>query len=129
MLKLLSKENQLVFDGILASIQKKVKESLAKTGGSVVLMIRMRTEKGKDVNGQKFKPYSKQYTEFRKLTGRKINPVNLTFTGKMLGSMIPIVSDNSVVVKFSRDSEEKKAAAHNFGAKRKSRALGVFRHA
>lgn len=49
--------------------------------------IRTRTARDKsDVKGRPFKAYSDAYKEFRKSKGRSIIP-NLTFTGRMLGSI------------------------------------------
>lgn len=48
--------------------------------------IRKRTESGYDVNGKRFKPYNKEYLQYRREKGRSLKP-NLTFTGRMLGSI------------------------------------------
>ena len=49
--------------------------------------IRKRTEtQGLDVKGKEFKPYSKDYREYRKQRGRSDKP-NLSFSARMLGSM------------------------------------------
>ena len=49
--------------------------------------IKIRTSKGKDVDGVTFKPYSKRYAFFRQKKGHPIDKVTLFFTGSMMSSM------------------------------------------
>jgi hypothetical protein len=48
--------------------------------------IRKQTERGRDINGAQFKPYTPKYRKFRQKKGRSIRP-NLLFSGRMLGGM------------------------------------------
>jgi len=63
-------------------------------------VIQEETQDGIDQNGNRFKPYSKGYAEFRKEEGRS-NKVDLTFTGHMLNSMKVIrATDSTVTIGF-----------------------------
>lgn len=55
-------------------------------GIQVARKVRERTESGLDVDRKRFKPYSREYREYRKEKGRS-SKVNLTFTGRMLGAV------------------------------------------
>jgi hypothetical protein len=55
--------------------------------------IRKRTETSKlDYLGRRFKKYKQEYKEFRASKGRSVTP-NLSFSGKMLGSMKTLVTN------------------------------------
>jgi hypothetical protein len=63
--------------------------------------VRKRTEqRGKDVNGTDFKPYTQTYASFRVSKGRRSFP-NLSFTGKMLGGMIAIGRKGVAIVRLT----------------------------
>lgn len=62
-------------------------EAMLYAGARQIARIRTRTEQGVDVDQQMFTPYSKQYAKLRVKRGRKTTPVNLTMSGRMLGSM------------------------------------------
>jgi len=93
--------------------------------------IYFRTKKGVDVNGDRFKKYSKHpasirnpysgksqfyekgYWEFRKKTGRSTTP-NLYYTGKMFSKLQPLtVSKNRARLGFIDQKAEKKAQSNN----------------
>lgn len=56
-------------------------------GATAVGIIKERTQNKKlDPDGKRFLPYSSSYREFREKNGRNGSPVDLTFTGQMVGS-------------------------------------------
>ena len=102
------------------------------TGINIILE---RTDKGKQIGGADFDGYSEKYAKFRAKRGRQIAPVDLTFTGAMLGSM----SNRSLRVGrqrlyFDRATEAQKAFHNNktrpffgFSAREKTRLKNVFK--
>ena len=72
-----------VVDDIIADRQKKFERAMEEAAREIV----ERTASGRDVNGRAFKKYSTSYAAFKKAKGRKTNPVDLTFTGKMLANV------------------------------------------
>src|SRR5690242_13054381 len=60
---------------------------LQRAAAHAVGIIRRRTAKGIDVDGQQFVSYSTKYAEKRAQSGRKSNPVDLTLGGDMLAGM------------------------------------------
>lgn len=116
-------KNIHVFKDINKDLSEIIPRLLLKLGGIEILRIRQRTALGKDVNEKQFVPYSQSYAKFRREMGRRITPVNLTLTGKMLGSMIPRPTKTGVDIVFGRSTEQQKAIWHNFGRGAR-RALG-----
>lgn len=62
-------------------------EAMLYAGARQITRIRTRTGQGMDVDQQPFTPYSKPYAKLRGKRGRKTIPVDLTMSGRMLGSM------------------------------------------
>ena len=71
-----------------------------------------RTTSGKDINGNNFKPYSKEYAKQKGVTR---NSVDLVLTGKMLTSFEEAQRQKNVVKVKLRDEEAPKAYNHNVG--------------
>jgi len=76
-------------------------------------LIENRTSQGFDVNGRKFKRYSKEYADYRVEKGRNPFPVDLQFTGRMLASMNVKKSGRYNRLIFFRGGENAKKAAKN----------------
>lgn len=96
-----------------AEISRDIKRSLRKTAQFGNQIIQERTAKGVGYTG-KFEPYSEGYQKVRAKRGRKIAPVDLNFTGKMLGSIADrLTSKTQAEIYFTRASEAKKAAFNN----------------
>ena len=101
---------------------------------SAIEMIDNRTTKGFDVNGNRFKRYSKKYADYRVEKGRNPYPVDLQFTGRMLNSMRSKKVNYFSRLVFFRGSENNKKAAMNnesrefFGLNRKeqSRVADIY---
>jgi hypothetical protein len=53
----------------------------------IVGAILARTDAGKDVNGNAFKPYSQSHKRTRAKKGLSISPVDLRMTGRLMGSI------------------------------------------
>ena len=62
--------------------------------------IKQRTLKGVDAFGGAFKGYSTEYKKFRQAQSHKVDSVNLTWTGGMLGRMTHVASDDQVRIFF-----------------------------
>lgn len=113
---------------------QKIDTAIKKTALTGINIILERTDKGIGFK-RPFKPYSEKYAKFRAKRGRQIAPVDLNFTGAMLGSM----SNRSLGVGrqrlyFLRASEAQKAFHNNktrpffgFSAKEKTRLKNVFK--
>lgn len=80
---------------------------MERIGFFISFKIKERTAEGVDVNGTPFKPYSEKYKMFREKTGHPTNIVNLFYTGSMLGSMTPEVTEDSVRVYFLNTSDSR----------------------
>lgn len=73
--------------------------------------IKDRTQKGKDSEGDYFKPYSRSYKKFREKTGRQTRRVDLNFSGRMLAGMVNrTVSGREGHIYFASPEDAKKAA-------------------
>lgn len=92
-------------------------------------VIKARTLQGKDVNGENFEKYSKDYGDFKReghgkgrgrdnKKGRNVyaTAVNLTQTGRMLGSMATTNISNGSKIYFADPDRKAIAAYHNTGA-------------
>nr|BDD47025.1 hypothetical protein 20 [Balneolaceae bacterium] len=51
---------------------------LEKAGMAFRTLVKERTQKGVDIHGQSFRPYSRQYLRIRRKLGRPADPVDLT---------------------------------------------------
>lgn len=101
---------------------------------SAIEMIDNRTTNGFDINGNRFKRYSKKYADYRVKKGRNPYPVDLQFTGRMLNSMRSKKMNYFTRLVFFRGAENNKKAAMNnksrqfFGLNRKeqSRVADIY---
>ena len=143
------KSNTIQLQKEILAIQRKfprtIKEILANVSAIQIRNIRIRTEKGKSVNGSPFAPYSTKpfffntkpesspvykffeggYREFRASKGRSTKP-DLNFSGKMLSSMTTRVGTNKASLFFRRQSENKKAFFHDIAGAGKGRVVRPF---
>jgi len=98
------------FDAINDAVTDAAKETLTEVGQFAVAIISLRTRKGLDADRHDFKPYSKNYVPYRKRRGLRVDKVDLTVTGHMLGSITPTVTgDNEVTLEFNGTKEIAKA--------------------
>jgi hypothetical protein len=122
------KDNSRFFKQALKIKSDKVKYAIQKALGEAsafqVSAIRNRTEqKGKDVYGQPFQPYSKGYIQAKRKrfddpTNRDLTPknfVDLNMTGKMFSALTFTTRPSRGVVFFRSAEQTKKAMIHNQG--------------
>lgn len=105
-------------------VKSAIQRALADASAFQVDAIRDRTEqKGKDVKGRPFKPYSKSYIQakrkrFNDPSNQDTTPknfVDLNFTGKMFSSLTFITRPSRGVLFFKSAEQSKKAFIHNTG--------------
>jgi hypothetical protein len=63
------------------------KRALSKMALVAIANIKTRTARGIDFQGQGFRPYTEEYAALRNQFGRNTAPVDLTWTGRMLGNL------------------------------------------
>ena len=93
-------------------------ELLTELGEFFVFKIKERTAEGKDVDGNLFAKYSPKWAAFRAATGHETDPVNLFFSGSMLGAMqVEALPDDKQVRIYFMDTEDKTGAKNALKAK------------
>ena len=90
-----------VADGILSV------EVMNVIGNYLVASMLIRTQKGKDVSGQNFDPYSAKYKLFRHELELPHNKVDLFLTGSMLSSMTYTATKDKVTIFFQNTEDIK----------------------
>jgi len=73
---------------------------MEKIGLFLMMRIKERTLKGKDVGGKEFKSYSQVYKKIREKKGLPTQIVDLFFSGSMMGSMTQEASKDEVRLFF-----------------------------
>lgn len=102
---------RLKIKAMVALVPKKINLALLKTAQKGVTILKKRTAKGVGFDEKPFADYSAKYALFRKSRGRKTSPVDLNFSGRMLGSIAARRSGNNLaLIYFTRATESKKAA-------------------
>jgi hypothetical protein len=105
-------------------VQSAIQKALADASAFQVDSIRERTEqRGKDVQGRAFKPYSKGYIQARRKrsndpSNQDTTPksfVDLNFTGKMFSSLTFTTRPSRGILFFKTAQQSKKAFIHNTG--------------
>jgi hypothetical protein len=112
------------FDSIQTRLGQKLKDIIAQ--------IELRASRGKGINGEALAPYSPAYRDYKKSAGRtgkkksvgRTGKVDLTFTGKMLGSMTSAVirEGKSTVGRIFFPSDQVEKVINN---QRKRRFFGL----
>ena len=117
---------------IVKNMPKKLDKAVNMTAQQGINIIQDRTSKGQGVN-TRFAPYTPAYAKFRQMKGRKVSPVDLNFSGRMLASMTTDrVGVGYYKILFGRAVEAAKAAGNQqkrrfFGFNSKERKqLGRF---
>lgn len=91
-------------------------EAMLYAGARQITRIRTRTEQGVNVDRQPFVPYSKAYAKLRVKRGRKTRPVDLTMSGRMLGSLqAEVESPTSFSIAVTDATAAVYGKAHNEG--------------
>ena len=122
------KDNSRFFKQALKIKSSKIKSAIQKALGEAsayqVSAIRDRTEqKGKDVYGRPFRPYSMSYIQakrkrFNDPSNQDTTPknfVDLNFTGKMFSALTFTTRPSRGIVFFRSAEQTKKAMIHNEG--------------
>lgn len=100
-------------NGITKDLPKKIDRALAVTALEGINVIKERTKKGIGYKAI-FRPYSSGYIKFRQAKGRKIAPVDLNFTGEMMGAISTRrVAQGIQRIYFTRAEAAQKAVYHN----------------
>lgn len=86
-----------------------------KIGAFAIFAIKQRTQKGKDVDGGGFVPYTNMTEKLRKEAGKQINHVDLTFSGGMFAALKHSTSGNKTTIFFGSSAENAKAYDHQYG--------------
>jgi len=71
-----------------------------------------RVDRGVGLSGG-FKPYHPEYAKYRAEKGRSVSPVNLQFTGQMVGDVTSKSSPKKAVISFGTEKGRLKAVATN----------------
>lgn len=98
--------------------QDQTARALEKALEQEITFIRLRTQQGRDVEGEKFAKYSKFTQALRKERGRNVTTVDLTFTGAMLRALRSKITRAHGYIEgviFFIASERSKARRHNEG--------------
>lgn len=119
-------------NNMIKTMPKDVDRAVNMTAQQGINIIQERTDRGLGFRGR-FAPYTPDYAEFRKKRGRQVSPVNLNFTGRMLGSMSARrLGLGSYRIYFARAQEAAKASGNQrkrkffgFNTKEKKQ-LGAF---
>jgi hypothetical protein len=98
-----------------------VKKALGRTAEFLIFLIKSKTKKGVDYQGNSFTPYTKEYKEFRQKSGKGTRP-DLLFSGNMLSSITQKSFPTFAEVYFADKTENTKAI--NNQSKRKFFAIG-----
>ena len=107
-------------------IPKAQKKAMSLTSQFIQTAIKTRTAKGKDWKGGSFKPYSEGYKKKRLKRGATTTP-NLMWSGQMLGNMTnKQVSANKYKIFFSNQTQNRKAAYHDFYGAGKGKVIRPF---
>ena len=115
-----------LLDRTVKALPAEIDKALAVTAMQGINIIENRTSQGKGYLGA-FRPYSDSYAKFRANRGRNINPVDLNFTGRMLGSMATRKLSRGVQeIYFTRAEEARKAYFHNVTGAGKGRITRKF---
>ena len=85
-----------------------VKTALGRTAEFLMFIIKQRTKKGKDFQGNSFVRYTSEYAKIRKDKGLSTTP-DLFFKGNMLSNMTQKSSSSQAEIYFSAVRENKKA--------------------
>ena len=99
-----------------------VKKALGRTAEFLIFLIKTKTKKGVDYQGNSFAKYTQAYAEFRKEAGKQVIKPDLNFSGQMLSNIVQKSSPQEAIIFFANKFQNKKAL--NNQSKRKFFAIG-----
>ena len=100
-----------------------VKTALGRTAEFLIGLIKQRTQRGINADGNSFPPYTEAYKTFRQQAGRQTQYPDLNFSGQMLSNMTQRSEPDYAVIYFANKFQNTKALGNQ--KKRKFFAIGA----
>jgi len=100
-----------------------VKTALGRTAEFLMGLIKQRTQRGINADGNSFPPYTEAYKTFRQNAGRQTQYPDLNFSGQMLSNMTQRSEPDYAVIYFANKFQNTKALGNQ--KKRKFFAIGA----
>jgi hypothetical protein len=99
-----------------------VKTALGRTAEFLIGLIKQRTQRGINADGNSFPPYTEAYKTFRQQAGRQTQFPDLNFSGQMLSNIVQKSEPDYAVIYFANKFQNVKALGNQ--KKRKFFAIG-----
>jgi len=106
-----------LFGGIVRRVANQ--RLFARIGALLTFRIKRRTERGIDIHGRAFEPYSDAWAGERAARGRQTATPDLNFSGRMWAALQQHASDDTVELFFA-GHEATIAHGHNYGVRANS---------
>jgi hypothetical protein len=100
-----------------------VKTALGRTAEFLMGLIKQRTSRGINADGNSFPPYTEAYKIFRQQVGRQTAFPDLNLTGQMLSNMTQKSTPSQAIIYFASKFQNTKALGNQ--TKRKFFAIGA----
>ncbi len=100
-----------------------VKTALGRTAEFLMGIIKQRTQRGQNADGNSFPPYTEAYKTFRQNAGRQTQFPDLNFSGQMLSNITQKSSPTEAIIFFASKFQNIKALGNQ--KKRKFFAIGA----
>ena len=124
------KSNTIEVQNYLKKLEKKlpraIEESLNRVSAYGVKQITEKTQKCVLPDGGRLKPYAQSTKKARQKKGRQVSVVDLTDTGQMFRSLTWKADRKKSTLFFRRQSENRKAAYHDFFGAGKKKVVRPF---
>ena len=99
-----------------------VKTALGRTAEFLMGLIKQRTQRGINADGNAFPPYTEAYKTFRQNAGRQVQFPDLNFSGQMLSNITQRSNPSYAIIYFANKFQNTKALGNQ--KKRKFFAIG-----
>jgi hypothetical protein len=100
-----------------------VKTALGRTAEFLIGLIKQRTSRGVNSDGNSFPPYTEAYKTFRQNAGRQTQYPDLNFSGQMLSNITQRSQPTQAIIYFANKFQNTKALGNQ--KKRKFFAIGA----
>jgi hypothetical protein len=100
-----------------------VKTALGRTAEFLMGLIKKRTARGINADGNSFPPYTEAYKTFRSQAGRQTTFPDLNFSGQMLSNITQKSTPSQAIIYFASKFQNTKALGNQ--TKRKFFAIGA----
>ena len=100
-----------------------VKTALGRTAEFLMGLIKQRTSRGVNSDGNSFPPYTEAYKTFRQEAGRQTQYPDLNFSGQMLSNITQRSEPTQAIIYFANKFQNTKALGNQ--KKRKFFAIGA----